>query len=230
MLRLVLRTAGLSIFTLRMQTLLCRRLLRCSRFASAPVRFAATGTAFVHAWAEGERPDLAAAPQWPLSDSRGLCIAVTSFHRHRTARRRFCGVVPLRALSLRFSSRCSATGHGFLTRWFCASLPMCWHRWRSACSAAARRCQRAVELHRVHLDCAGLPWRGLSPAAGGEQTDRVLSVDVLRRRAGRRGRHRRAASVQLHLRISHPDRGGAGGACRCSPAVRGTSSARPLPG
>ena len=72
----------------------------------------------------------------------------------------------------------------------------------------------ALNLVGVRADRAGLSRRGLRAAARAGAADRVLSVDLVRRRDRRHLRRAaRAARVQQHLRVSDPDRRGAAGAC-----------------
>jgi len=92
-------------FTLRTQTLLWS--LGFSLLAlciGAAACFAATGTAFVHTAAEGERPTWRQRAAWPLLTAipAGLCIAVTSFIATDLAAAPFLWVVPLALYLLTF--------------------------------------------------------------------------------------------------------------------------------
>jgi spermidine synthase len=93
------------IFTLRTQTLLWS--LGFSLLAlciGAAACLAATGTAFIHAMAEGERPPWRQRAAWPLLTAipAGLCIAVTSFIATDLAAAPFLWVVPLALYLLTF--------------------------------------------------------------------------------------------------------------------------------
>ena len=92
-------------FTLRTQTLLWS--LGFSLLAlciGAAACFAATGTAFSHTAAEGERPTWRQRAAWPLLTAipAGLCIAVTSFIATDLAAAPFLWVVPLALYLLTF--------------------------------------------------------------------------------------------------------------------------------
>ena len=91
--------------TLRTQTLLWS--LGFSLLAlciGAAACFAATGTAFIHTAAEGERPTWRQRAAWPLLTAipAGLCIAVTSFIATDLAAAPFLWVVPLALYLLTF--------------------------------------------------------------------------------------------------------------------------------
>jgi hypothetical protein len=92
-------------FSLRTQTLLWSLgfslLALCIGAAGC---FAATGTAFVHTAAEGERPTWRQRAAWPLLTAipAGLCIAVTSFIATDLAAAPFLWVVPLALYLLTF--------------------------------------------------------------------------------------------------------------------------------
>src|ERR1700719_4166662 len=93
------------IFTLRTQTLLWS--LGFSLLAigiGAAACLAATGTAFIHTAAEGERPTWRQRAAWPLLTAipAGLCIAVTSFIATDLAAAPFLWVVPLALYLLTF--------------------------------------------------------------------------------------------------------------------------------
>jgi spermidine synthase len=93
------------IFTLRTQTLLWS--LGFSLLAlgiGAAACLAATGTAFIHAAVEGERPPWRQRAAWPLLTAipAGLCIAVTSFIATDLAAAPFLWVVPLALYLLTF--------------------------------------------------------------------------------------------------------------------------------
>ena len=92
-------------FSLRTQTLLWS--LGFSLLAlciGAAACLAATGTAFIHTTAEGERPTWRQRAAWPLLTAipAGLCIAVTSFIATDLAAAPFLWVVPLALYLLTF--------------------------------------------------------------------------------------------------------------------------------